>query len=35
MANDEVVNFETTKDMVLNTKAFYGLDDDGQQKLLK
>ena len=35
MANDEVVNFDTMRDMALNTKAFYDLDDDGQRKWLK
>ena len=30
-ANDKVVNFETMKRMVLNTKTFYDYDDEGRQ----
>ena len=33
-ANDQVVNFETMKDMVLTTKALHDLDDVGQQEWL-
>ena len=33
-ANDKVVNFDTMKNMVLNTKYFYDLDDDCKQEWL-
>ena len=33
-ANDKVVNFDTMKNMVLNTKAFYELDDEGKKEWL-